>query len=182
MGDLNTNLLSPERNKTKRLYEEFVELYQLSQLIAEPTRITEFTSSLIDLILTNMPNRVVCSGVLPIGISDHCLIYAIRKIAIHHKKNHKIVQFRNFKNFQAQDFRADLSSLPWDDIKSHDNVDDMWRTWKNLFLAVINKHAPIKKRRTRNKKFPWLNNKIKQQMFSRDKLKTSAVETNSPEL
>ena len=53
---------------------------------------------------------------------------------------------------------------------------------KNLFLAVINKHAQIKKRRTRNKKSPWLNKKIKQQMFARDKLQTSAVETDSPEL
>ena len=39
----------------------------------EPTCITESSSSLIDTIFTNW--RLVCSGVLHIGISDHSLTY-----------------------------------------------------------------------------------------------------------
>lgn len=181
LGDLNTNLLSPDNNKSKRLFEGLTELYQLKQLITEPTRITETSSSLIDVILTNTPNRIVCSGVLPLGISDHCLIFAIRKIAIQATKKHKIVQSRNFKNFQAESFRADLSSMPWDSIEEFDNPNDMWQAWKNMFLAVVDKHAPLKTRRIRNKKSPWLNSEIKQQMIARDKLKALAIKTNSPQ-
>lgn len=179
LGDLNTNLLSVETNKTKRLFKGLAELYQLTQLINEPTRITESSKSLIDIILTNMPNRIVCSGVLPLGISDHCLVFAVRKIAIQCTKKHKVVESRNFKNFQAESFRTDLSSMPWDNIKTFDNPNDMWQNWKDMFLTVIDKHAPLKKRRIRNKKSPWLNSEIKRQMIARDKLKALAIKTNS---
>lgn len=181
LGDLNTNLLSPERNKAQRLFEGLTELYQLTQLINEPTRITESSSSLIDVILTNMPNRIVLSGVLPIGISDHCLVFVIRKIAIQSIKKHKIVQSRNFKNFQGQHFRNDLCSMPWGSIETLNDLNDMWQTWKDMFLIVIDKHAPLKNRRIRNKRSPWLNSEIKLRMIARDKLKAIAIKTNSPQ-
>ena len=40
-----------------------VDNYGLHQLINEPTRITDKSSSLVGLIYTNSPERVVCSGV-----------------------------------------------------------------------------------------------------------------------
>ena len=50
------------------------DIYGLHQLISEPTRITDKSSTLIDLIYTNCPERVVCSGVAHISISDQsCL-------------------------------------------------------------------------------------------------------------
>ena len=52
-----------------------------TQLITEPTRITESSSSLIDVIFTNYIYRVVCSGVLHVGISHHSLIYVYRKLS-----------------------------------------------------------------------------------------------------
>ena len=39
--------------------------------------LNESSSSLIDVIFTNCINRVVCSGVLHVGSSDHSLIYDI---------------------------------------------------------------------------------------------------------
>ena len=52
-------------------------LYNLDQLIKEPTRVTITSSSLIDLILTNQPNNISNSGV-DLGMSDHSLIYAVK--------------------------------------------------------------------------------------------------------
>jgi hypothetical protein len=31
-----------------------------------------------------------------------------------------------------------------------------WKIWKNAFLDIINKHAPLKKRRVSGKRVPWL--------------------------
>ena len=50
-----------------------------------------------------------------------------------------------------------------------------------MFLGVINKHAPLKKKRIRNKKSPWLNAGIKRSMIERDKLKSTAIRTNFSE-
>ena len=63
---------------TQKLYSLY-ELYQLSQLIKEPTRITIKSSSLIGHVVTNTPEKISQSGVLHTGISDHSLVYAIRK-------------------------------------------------------------------------------------------------------
>ena len=41
----------------------------LHQLIKEPNRITDKSSALIDLIDTNCPERVVCSGVAHVSIT-----------------------------------------------------------------------------------------------------------------
>lgn len=57
------------------------DVYGLQQLITEPTRITETSATLIDLIFTNCPDKVLCSGVRHIGISDHSMVYVYRKLA-----------------------------------------------------------------------------------------------------
>ena len=57
-----------------------MELYQLTQLIDSPTRITNSSQSLLDVAITSTPEKIISSGVVHLGISDHSLIYAIRKL------------------------------------------------------------------------------------------------------
>ena len=62
-----------------RLLSDITDLYGLHQLINEPTRVTDTTSTLIDL-NTNHPDKVVCSGVCHVSISDHSIVFAYRTI------------------------------------------------------------------------------------------------------
>ena len=59
-----------------------MDIYGVEQLISEPTRITSRSSTLIDLCLTNTPSNIVKSGVIHLSISDHSLVYLIRKAHI----------------------------------------------------------------------------------------------------
>ena len=52
----------------------------MQNVIKEATRITPNTESLIDLIVTTKPELTKTTGVLPLGISDHSLVYATLKI------------------------------------------------------------------------------------------------------
>ena len=45
-------------------------------------RITPSSSSIIGFIFTNQPDLVSFSGVSQVGISDHSLVYAFRKVSI----------------------------------------------------------------------------------------------------
>ena len=63
-------------------HSEISEVYQLIQILKEPTRTIATSESLIDLIFTNQESRVVSHGVVDCGISDHCLVYVVRKIAV----------------------------------------------------------------------------------------------------
>ena len=81
-------------------------LYQLHQLIKEPTRVTPASKTLIDLVITNKPGNYLQSGVLHIGISDHSMIYACRKIST--PNNMQVITTRSLKNYDKNKFGEEL--------------------------------------------------------------------------
>ena len=111
-GDLNCNLLLDSGEHHTMCLVSLMENYQLSQVINKPTRITGTSSTLIDLFITNNPDSIVNSGVCTLSISDHNLVYAVRKIGIL-RKNPKYVETRNFKHFKANSFKIDLINAQW---------------------------------------------------------------------
>ena len=58
-------------------------------LIDDATQVTMKTASLIDHIVNNTTEKISVSGVIHKGISDHSLVFAIRKISV--IKNKKIL-------------------------------------------------------------------------------------------
>lgn len=69
IGELNCDLLSNRTHRPTAILNSLTEIYQLEQLITEPTRCTVNTRNLIDVAYTNCPKRVLASGVLHLGIS-----------------------------------------------------------------------------------------------------------------
>ena len=84
LGDPHCYLLKPdnESNIPMKKIKSLYKLYQLSQLIDDATRVTMKTTSLIDHIATNTPEKISDSGVIHTGISDHSLVFAIRKMSV----------------------------------------------------------------------------------------------------
>ena len=148
-------------------------------MIDEATRVTMATSSLIDHIVTNTPEKISDSGVIHTGISDHSLVFAIRKISVIDKQEN-ILEIRNMKNFNEEKFIEDLLKQPWEYIYfSAENPNAMWEIWKKIFLDVLDKHAPLQHKKIRSKKAPWITNDIKNLMNTRDKFKRKAILTNN---
>ena len=82
-------------------------------LIREPTRVTEMSSSLIDVILTNRPRSFLTSGTFNLGLSDHHLVYVVSRS--HFSRSCPItVERGTFKNCDPERFRKDLHSTPFD--------------------------------------------------------------------
>ena len=80
-GDVNCDLLANvHSNHTNRLLT-IANLFQLTQIIDEQTRVTEYTSTLVDWLMTNKPENISNTGVLHLGVSDHSLIYDL--VGIH---------------------------------------------------------------------------------------------------
>jgi len=110
LGDLNCNLASPTPDANTHRLLEISDLYGLKQLINEPKRVTESLSTLIDLIYTNYTERVGCSGVSHIAISDHSLVYVYRKLSSDlPSKGHSSISYRNFRNFDRENFRNEIA-------------------------------------------------------------------------
>jgi hypothetical protein len=71
---INCDFLSNNLSNHTKRFNDRVNIFQLTQLIDQPTRITEKTASLLDVALVNNPEKISHSGVLHIGISDRSLI------------------------------------------------------------------------------------------------------------
>lgn len=145
----------------------------LTQLIKDFTRTTKTCKSILDLILVSEPDKIVCSGVLPVGISDHDLIYCVRK-KCDIKLPSKVIFTRNLKCFNEQLFCYDLQSLDWSDIYWSPNISAMWENFVSKFLGVVNKHAPLVERKVRGQQIPWMNDEIRQMIHNRDHYKRIA--------
>ena len=154
LGDLNCNVGAPVFDHPTRVLTSITDLCGLHQLINEPTRITEKTSTTIDLIFANEPDKIVCSGVSHVGISDS-LIYAFRKLSAgKHTKGHTTISYRNFKHFDADSFQNDISLQDWNYIKTLGDPNQMWHAWKTIFNNVVDRHAPLRTKRVRGSKAP----------------------------
>ena len=136
---MNCNLAPDQLDNNANILSSIADIYGMHQLIIDPTRCTASSSTLIDLIYTNSPDRVVCSGVSYISISDRSLVYAFRKLSIEFpSRGHNTVTYRKLKNFNSDRFRNDISLWQnWDDIYCHDNPNDMWDAWKKLFFSCV---------------------------------------------
>ena len=94
VGDLKCNLLSEVVSNNSFHLLNIIDSYGLPRLITEPTRVTQYSSTLIDLCLTNFPDKISKSNVINIGISDHSAIYLTRKVAHLRSNMHKTVEVR----------------------------------------------------------------------------------------
>ena len=82
-----------------------------------------------------------------LGISDHSLVYLIRKIHYTIPGCVKIISSRSFKNFSEEQFPADVELIWWNAIRPFSDPNGMWEVWKNQFLTCIDKHAPVKSKK-----------------------------------
>ena len=59
----------------------------------------------------------------------------------------RIVETRNYKNFDLNAFAEDLKEIPGDLLNRFHDPNEMWRMWKAFFNAVLNGYAPIRTKR-----------------------------------
>ena len=77
MGDFNKNLINEE---IKTEWNNFTTSLGLSQIVRNPTRITEASSTLIDHIYTNCEENISRVHVGKFSLSDHYAIFGNRKL------------------------------------------------------------------------------------------------------
>ena len=180
MGDMNCDYLKPDNNNTKHMKRIF-HTYGYTQMISEPTRTTDHSKTLIDYMATNRPDCVSDQVVLPCGISDHDVVYMTRSMKKPRvKMKPKIVETRKYSKFDSEQFRNDLQSMPFDEIKNITaEPNEMWAMWKKFFLDVLNKHAPLTKIKVKGNNLPDIDSETRRLIRQRDYLRKKANQTGS---
>ena len=179
MGDFNFGKKASLSSSTKT-FQRLMRFFGFQQIIGEPTRITEHSRTLIDLLFTSSPEHYY-SGVVAVGFSDHSAIFGVRKVHRAKRPPPKIIHTRNYKNYDSALFKQDLNHVPCDTIEMHEEPDEAWNYFKDIFMIVADKHVPIVQRRVRGRSLPWITPHIKDLMKDRDYHKKMAIKTNKVE-
>ena len=176
IGDLNCDVLNQRRSwQTKKLFD-IMETYNCTQLISRPTRVTKTSSTAVDLILTNAPSKFASSGVYELSMTDHFMIYCVlsRCKTSENSQEHKYKFVRSYKNFDEGKFIRDIENICWEPIHTATDIVTTYEKFISLLNAVIDRHAPMRKVRVKQKESPWMTSEILAMIRDRDKLKIKA--------
>ena len=174
LGNLKFDYVMNETLSTNPIY--YIETtYQMRQLIDQPTRVDDKTSSILDVILTLHPELHRKSVVLKYTLSDHNLIYT----HIEFKDTKSPAADHNTVRFRVEIFAHDLLSC---DILngSQDEDEILWEQWKSTYTEICDKLAPMKSLRLKNRSNPWITHDIIKLMYQRDNVHAKAIQKNDP--
>ena len=157
LGDVNINFL-----ELPRCVINFLEAYRLTNLISEATCFKSVSNpSLIDVILTNTPNRIASHLNISIGVSDfHNFVCAATKMHAPKSYRRKII-YRTYKKFDQNAFVNDLDSIPFDICSLFDDVDDVMWAYNILLSDVVNLHAPVKTKVLKKPQLVYMNGELR---------------------
>ena len=108
--------------------------------ITEPIRVTDITKSLLGVILVE---RHITSGNLQLGLSDHDLVFVVRKNKFPRPKP-GLIEYRSIKNFDNEEFLTELENAPWGSAYCFSDVDDIWGHCSALYKNIFDRHGPVK--------------------------------------
>ena len=146
----------------------------LTQINNTPTR----GSNILDLVIISAPEHIKVTEVLSPDkadvFTDHCVVLfeynSLVNVSSHPRKS-----VYDYANGDFEALPEALSAINLSSIVRHNNIDDDWRCWKDLFLAAVKDFVPSKKLKGRNP-VPWIDsnilNLIKKKNSARQKLKS----------
>ena len=180
-GDVNLNWLDDKSKYIKELCTNFEPL-ALHQLITESTRPNlkeSAKSTLLDILLTNHPDKIVASGVFPLGISDHCPIACIRSTHIMAAKP-RIIQRRNIKHFVEESFLAEISQSNIAHTLELQNSQAALAFFAESFNSTLDNHASFMTLRVKDRITPWFTKELITLLREKNKAWALARKTDDP--
>jgi len=141
----------------------------LSQLISTPTRITEHSTTLIDHIYTSQDHNYTDTNTLDLGLSDHSLIYTIRKNTKNFsnvKSHRKTLTYWKWKDTDTANFLNELSLTTWDHIYLTPHPDAMLTSFNDTLQSILSHYTQPKRRFVKSTNLPpWLDEEVRARLL-----------------
>ena len=122
----------------------------------EQKRTTEHTKTLIDHILTNSPEKGIQNGVIKMELSDHELIYSLRRTSLLKLNKHYKISFGSMKNYSDENLVDKLGSTKLPDYSNCTCVSDAYQDFVTNFFSAVDSVSPIRTLRVKSNTKPWL--------------------------
>ena len=171
MGNFNSEMSETSMNS-------FCNLYNLKCLVQEPTCYKNpERPSCIDLFLSNCENHFLKTEIIETGLSDfHKLIITATMLKFE-KQPPQIVTYRNYKNYNKELFEKGIQiKLSEFDIKN-----TPYETFSNIFIDILNLHAPLKKKYLRANHSKFISKELSKEIMLRSKLRNKFLKDKTDE-
>ena len=157
LGDLNAD----PKTRHGRLLHDLCTEQSMKTHISEPTRITSHSATVLDQIISNVPNFVRRVDVsVPVSSCDHCVVSAVLNFKIKKEKSYKrLVWQYNRANFA--EFRNALAESNLDECLECNTIDESASMWTEKFLNIARTCIPNKVATIRPNDSPWYNNTLR---------------------
>jgi Reverse transcriptase (RNA-dependent DNA polymerase)/Endonuclease-reverse transcriptase len=147
----------------------------LEQLVLFPTHIR---GNCLDLLLTNVPDRVEnVRSVGRLGSSDHFMIQAEILVGKHREQQSGLV--RNWWKADWSSMRAEIANASWDEMENM-SANEAWTHFKEKIEQTVENNVPLKPRGTAGRP-PWMNRDILREVRKKRRLWAKNRDPNSPE-
>ena len=172
IGDFNSEI-------SERSIHDFCNVYNLETPSNLPTCFKNPESpSCIDLLLTNLNNNFDEALVLELGLSDfHKLVMLVLKSYVK-KEDQKFIIYRDYKYFDKEIF---INEHENDELSKIGSLTLNCDIFKNVFMDVINKHAPLKRKYIRANHAEYMDKELSQAIMKRPKLRDDNLKHRSEE-
>ena len=135
------------------MYGDINDIFAFEQInTTEPTIVTNQSATRVYHVLSNCSHIVKSHGVIHNGLSDHSISFLVLKSES--TSFSRTVQFRHCKDFDIDKSKSDPKNQPWEMIKDIEIIDDAVREWEKLLIGVIDKHIPIRTKRSKQRNTP----------------------------
>ena len=92
LGDFNCNMATDSPSSETVNFKTVLSKTGVTQMVQKWTRVTETTSTLIDIIGTNNPQNIVAHDVIDTGLSDHHMVACVYTSLCHLRREIKKLQ------------------------------------------------------------------------------------------
>ena len=170
LGDFNVNV-----NNTDPIFTEFIGQYGAKNIVKYPTCFKSHENpSIIDLIVTNNSKNFWNTKVMRNSISDfHAIVLSVLNIN-YVKPNPIKITYRKYKDFNLESFQSDL-------LEQFLGGCDDYSTFEKIFITVLDRHAPLKKKTIRGNHAPYMNKYIRKSIMKRNQLYTKWTKSGNEE-
>ena len=145
----------------------FEKVNSLDQKICTTTRNTKSSSTLLDIIFTNM-KHVKAAGTLDSFLSDHQPIFSLKKKDRCSEKDELDFEGRSYRHYNKQIFQEGLLDHDWTPFYSVVDPSQAWENMLDIIVVEADKISPIRKFQIKKSKPCWLTNELIEQMKDRD--------------
>ena len=157
-GDFNLDLLNAESHSKTQTFVDIMFSTGFYPLITKPSRISEYSATLIDNILTNDLSKVKRCGLLISDMSDHLPVFMCSEHVVNHKQIKSYVYKRVLKHENLLKLNDCLEQNDWSCVMQCDDVESAYVNFINMYKLKLNSCCPVKKCEVKSvhKQKPWI--------------------------